>query len=602
MQWTGRRAWLPDLLPGAGQGLPQTLRSVWLALLLLAAGVQFAGLAFVLIDTYRLDPALRAVGIATRFGDDDRPIVEPLRADLVSAGVARGDRVIAVSQQQIGVDTSALSVARAIMAAPGERVSITFQKPDGHVLRVSISRTSRAPLISPQAPISVDVRLLIRLAFTSLSSAALLGSSFILLHRRPRDPEACLLGITFLLLAACVDPPLLMWMSLGMGWVIDAVTSLWWPLLVIALAAFPDGRFTPRWLRWSLIAAPLLSVILTANLLGDAGSLLLGVGVPLLLLAGQILRYRRLDPGTKRQQIKWAALGFAAGLLLVGAALAGAQVPYYDWPVEPRMVWSLAIICLFNLGFGTMPLGLLVALIRYRLWDVDRIISRSVAYTALSAGIIVLWALLSDMTKQAVSSLLGPDHAMLGLALGAVVAVAVFVPTQSLVLQWSRRRFNPASVALARLPERLRIWRERCDREEVAARALDLAMRALHASAGALHARGPNGRLLLASRTFDGDEYVDAALTPHAAAMGGGLVVNLEDEDGLAGWMVLEPRNDGTRFPRSEIVALEAAAAPLAQALRAAPPVRPREAVALDVLDEVQQRLARLEQQTQRPA
>jgi hypothetical protein len=41
-----------------------------------------------------------------------------------------------------------------------------------------------------------------------------------------------------------------MWVSLGVGRIVDVLTSGWWALLVVALAAFPDGRFTPRWLRW----------------------------------------------------------------------------------------------------------------------------------------------------------------------------------------------------------------------------------------------------------------------------------------------------------------------------------------------------------------
>lgn len=597
-----RGPWLAETLPGGARGVPDGLRLAWLALLVIVAVVQLAGLTFVLFDAYRIDPALRMVGIATQFDDADRTIVRPLRADIVAAGVSTGDRIVSVGARRFAADASALSLARAIMASPGDTVAIGFGKPDGRQLDLSISRSSHAPLVAVPDPIPVNVRMGVRLVFTLLSSLALLGSSLVLLHRRPRDPEAALLGLGFLGIAACVDPPLLMWMSIGAGWMIDVLTGLWWTVLVIALAAFPDGRFTPSSLRWSLVVAPILGLLLAWDPLAEIYSLLLGVGVPLALLAGQVVRYRRLEPGLERQQIKWAALGFSAGFLLVGVALAMTLAHYEDWSAAPRGAWQLGAVCLFDLGFAVMPLGLLISLIRYRLWDVDQIISRSVAYTVLTGGVGLLWALLSDIAKQLVSTLLGPDHAVLGLALGAIVAVGVFVPTQKLVLQWTKRRFDPSSVALERLPERLRIWRERCDASEVATRALDVAMRAVHAPAGAVFARTATGHALLASRGAGAADAAATTLAPDTAGSVGGYVVPLDDEDGLAGWLVLAPRDDGSRFPRSQRVALADAAGAFATALRTATPAHQREAAVLSVLDEVQQRLAQLEQNRVRPA
>ncbi|MDH7973148.1 hypothetical protein QH494_13245 [Sphingomonas sp. AR_OL41] len=598
---TPRGRWLGEVLPGAPLGVPRLVRFVWLALLVIVAVVQLAGLTYVLFDAYRIDPALHKVGIAIEFDDASLTVVRPLRADIVAAGVSAGDRIAAVGKRRFAADASAFSMARAIMAVPGDTVPIVFRKPDGREVSIRASRSSRAPLAAAPVPIPVNVRLGVRLFFTLLCSLALIGSSLVLLHRRPRDPVALLLGLGFLGIAASVDPPLLMWMSIGAGWVIDAMTGLWWTILVIALAAFPDGRFTPRWLRWSLVVAPLLGLLLAFDPLMEVFSILIGVGVPLALLAAQVVRYRRLEPGHKRQQIKWAALGFSAGFLLVGIAVVMSLQPYDDWPAGPRGAWMLGTICLFNLGFAMMPLGLLISLIRYRLWDVDQIISRSVAYTLLTGGVGLVWALLSDIAKQLVATLLGPDHALLGLGLGAIIAVGVFVPTQQLVLQWSKKRFDPSSIALERLPDRLRIWRERCGEGEVAMRALDVAMRALHPAAGAVFKRTATGHALLASRGVAPDDDA-AALAPESAGSRGGHVLALEDEDGLAGWMVLASRDDGTRFARSQLAALNQTSGALATALRVATPGHRREAAVLSVLDEVQQRLAQLEQNSARPA
>ena len=91
----------------------------------------------------------------------------------------------------------------------------------------------------------------------------------------------------------------------------------WYYLLLIALAVFPDGVFVPRYLRWLFVASLPLIAFLTLPQVDATVQVLVGVGVFLLLLGGQIVRYRRLQPGIERQQIKWAAFGFAAGLILL---------------------------------------------------------------------------------------------------------------------------------------------------------------------------------------------------------------------------------------------------------------------------------------------
>jgi hypothetical protein len=587
---------LPAHLPALQRGIPTPIRGVWLSLLLFVVAIQLLGLGFVLFDAYRINPALRAVGIELEFDKNDRPVVIPLRADVLASGADKGDRIVSVGGRRYPSDASMLTVARAIMAAPGDAVAIGLRKPDGREITIHPSRSAHALLAVPTNPIPVDVRMGVRLFFTLLCSISLLGSSFVLLHRRPNDPEALLLGLGFLGIAATVDPPLLMWMSIGADRVFDVLTGLWWTALIIALAAFPDGRFTPQWLRWSMVAAPLLGVLLMLDRFDEITSSLLGVAVPLLLLGAQVVRYRRLEPGPERQQIKWAALGFGMGFFLVGLALAMSLAGYDQWSAATRGLWLLGVVCLFNLGFAIMPLGLLISVIRYRLWDVDQIISRSVAYTVVTGGIVLLWSALSDLAKQLVANLMGPGNAVFGLALGAIIASGVFVPTQRAVLRWSRRRFNPASVDLERLPARLQLWRDRCDAPEIAARTLDVVMRAMHASAGAVFARLPTGHSLLSKRTqSSGDVLNETSFSPDGARANGGHVLHLEDEDGLAGWLILMPRDDRSPFPKSELRALAAAAAPIAQALRMAAQAPRLDSVSRDLVAELRERLDRLE-------
>jgi len=580
---------LPDALPSAGRAAAKHLRAIWIALVAIAMAVQAAGLLFVLFDAYQINPALRAIGIQTDFDEDDRIVVTPLRADVAAAGVTGNSRIVALGGRRFSPDASSLLLARSLMAWPGDKVPVIFHNPDGREIAMRISRSSPAPLVVAPIPIPVGARMIIRFVSTFLSSLALLASSLVLLRRRPKDPEAILFGFAFLLIATTVDPPLLMWLSIGAGWVIDVLTGVWWTLLVIALAAFPSGTFTPRAMRWTLPLAPVLGLVLAADQLGTVSTAIIGVGVPLILLAMQVVRYRRLVPGRERQQIKWAALGFALGFILVGVSLAMSLAPYDSWAPMARGIWLLATISVFNIAFVCMPLGLLVSLIRYRLWDVDRIITRSAAVAIVTGLIALTWAAMSDLVKQLVASLLGEGHAVLALGLGAALAASIFGPTQKIVVEWSKRRFDPSRVDLERLPERVRGWSGHCTTSQLAARILDIAVRAVHAPSGVVLGRTPTGRTLLASRGLDAKQQSLSSAPDFMIA--GGQIVHLEDEDGLAGWLILAPREDGSPYPKADIAALSHIAGPVAAALRQS---LPDEAV-FSALDELQARLARLE-------
>ena len=593
----GRALRLPAALPAIPASAARKLRVVWMVLAAVVLAVQLAGLLYVLFDAYRVKPAMRAVGFTTEFNDADQVVVIPLRSDVRGAGVVAGAQVRDIAGTRFGAEATHLSLGRALLAVPGDVVPISFRNPDGRVVTLRISRSSRARLLTPTSPLPLDLRMGVRLAFTLLCSVVLLSASLLLLLRRGGDAEAVLFGLGFLLIATVVDPPLVMWLGVGAGWVIDAMTGVWWCLLAVALAAFPDGRFTPPVLRWMLVAAPMIGLVLAFDVLGDVGSLAIGVGVPLLLLAGQVVQYRALEPGPKRQQIKWAAFGFATGFALAGVSLGMSLVDTDGWSPLADAVWALAVVCLFNLAFAVLPLGLLVALARYRLWDVDRVITRSAAVAALTGLIVLLWALLSDVTKQVIAAVLGQEHASLAVAIGAIAAAGVFTPTQQMVLRWSERRFNPTRVDLKRLPERLKAWQAQCTAPEIAMRALDVAIRALHAPAGAVLARTPTGTpgrmTVLASRGF-GDLDQAGRLDPDRADAGT-FVLPLEDEDGLAGWLMLLPREDGSRFPRLDLTALRALSAPLSRALRPPRAEGEEDSAVLSLLDKMHERLARLE-------
>jgi signal transduction histidine kinase len=161
---------------------------------------------------------------------------------------------------------------------------------------------------------------------------------------------------------------------------------------------FPDGRFVPRWaalvlmgvviwlMGWALVPIPALD---PERAIGVS----LSLSVLLTSLILQVYRYRRVATPIQRQQTKWFIFGFAFGLLgvIVWSAL------FVAFPPEPgpqRLLVNL-------IGTGVLiasPLAtclcITIALVRYRLWNIDLIINRTLVYGGLSAAIVAGYTLM----------------------------------------------------------------------------------------------------------------------------------------------------------------------------------------------------------------
>lgn len=171
------------------------------------------------------------------------------------------------------------------------------------------------------------------------------------------------------------------------------IASLTGPLFVALFAMFPDGRFVPSWTRWLI----LLSIsILPVSYYLEASSFsvinqplfwvgaVIAVGTLILVLYAQIYRYRNSSDPSEQQQIKWVIYGISLWFLVMAAG----SVPYAQVqqlpPGSSIPWWQLLNEMMYLISFSLLPMSLTIAVMRYRLFDIDIIINRTLVYGILT--------------------------------------------------------------------------------------------------------------------------------------------------------------------------------------------------------------------------
>jgi hypothetical protein len=156
---------------------------------------------------------------------------------------------------------------------------------------------------------------------------------------------------------------------------------------------FPTGRFVPRWTRWLWIAVTVLwavNVFLPALPFNSSIYFtLLLLGFICSVLIGQVYRYRYVSSAEQRQQTKWVVLGISTGL--GGFLILQILSLFFSSSVLSPVV-LLAVDTAYTLVFLIIPLSIGLAMLRYRLWDVDVLISKALVYSLLTGTLLAVYA------------------------------------------------------------------------------------------------------------------------------------------------------------------------------------------------------------------
>jgi hypothetical protein len=291
----------------------------------------------------------------------------------------------------------------------------------------------------------------------------------IVVSRRPRNPVGWVfvavgaltavgaLGESYLLTVRQSEalPSLAVWAAWTQEW-------FWYPLVAMAtlftVLLFPSGLPSPRWrpVLWVCVIATLLGTLTAAfssslqvggrtiaNPIGIdtfprdfdensvafqifGGTLLLGLVAATFSI---FLRFRR-SRGDERQQLKWFA--FAAALM-PSFLLVGIAFPGLDETAASQVLFGSAIL--------GIPVSCGIAITRYRLYDIDRVINRTLVYALLTALLVGIYVGAAVGLGGLVRSVTGQENNALVIAASTLAVAALFGPARRRIQGFIDRRF-----------------------------------------------------------------------------------------------------------------------------------------------------------------
>ena len=291
--------------------------------------------------------------------------------------------------------------------------------------------------------------------------------------------------------------------------------QLWSPalaLFLLVILLFPDGGLPSQRWRWVVWAYGLLCGSYLALLVGVAadaisghqirvddayggltvvdyptGQFAVAQDVILLLIlalglcfAGRQLVSWRHSSGDRRQQLKWLMFGSVICVICAGLSIPGQTA-------SAGRIWAV-LNNLLSVGFIALPASIGVGILRYRLYEIDRLISRTLAYSIVTGLLVGVYSALVTLAHSVVSY-----KSPLAVAAATLAAAALFNPLRRRVQLVVDRRFNraryDAEATTAAFAARMQ---DAADLDEVRSDLLAVADRVLEPAHISIWVRGPD--------------------------------------------------------------------------------------------------------------
>jgi hypothetical protein len=229
---------------------------------------------------------------------------------------------------------------------------------------------------------------------------------------------------------------------------VNIMNSIMWFSLALLFYTFPDGRFVPAWSWIGLL--PLIA--LRASILVPASWPLYNDNWPgwleplfvLLIFGGciaaQVYRYRRVSTPLQRQQTKWIVYGLIMMAMILVVISLGFEEPTVTTSPAMQVLFSFLVSLVALAVVLTLPVTVTIAILRYRLWDIDILIRRTLIYSVLTTILALIYFGSVVVLQTLWRSLTGQVENTFVTVLSTLAIAALFTPVRQRVQQVIDRR------------------------------------------------------------------------------------------------------------------------------------------------------------------
>jgi hypothetical protein len=496
-------------------------------------------------------------------------------------------------------DPAYIAMGNLLFGMDSAEVPLTLRGTDGTIRDVTVTTGeqhidagARRLGISPKLLSFIDLLHVLAYPF-------LLWAAWMLHRRNSRDVVSSILSLAVLLTIAAEQPSSIFLATVGVPRGVNvALYDLGNVLLLAGILLFPHGSLS--WPRVGLIAALGILFFLHGQLYQAYF-----VGFMVVAVAMLVQCMRGTESNDHKQQIRWALLGFSGYALLRAISIGCDLFKWSSGSFGQQMLLEMLAGVALAIAILVLVFGLLVALLRYRLYDADVVISRSANFAVITLVVAAVFAALADALKQVVYNYYGNTNSEGPVVMAAAIATVLINPIQERIQRWSEHRFQRNLVMLRdELPERVRDMRETASLDEMLGEILARVERGVRSvrSAAVIHGavaqtRGVDIEVVRGWRsTRQGSDYKQDICEPEDRLFPIRLpLIPSSGDDQPIGFILVGPRPDGSIPSRDEQKALADVSEPIGRAVRTVMKREERERAVAELIDANSRRIAELE-------
>jgi hypothetical protein len=495
-------------------------------------------------------------------------------------------------------DPAYIAMGNLLFGSDKSEVPLTIRHPDGRTQDLTVTTgeehidaAAKALGFSPKLLSFIDLLPVLAYPF-------LLWAAWILHRRNSRDVVSSVLSLAVLLSMASEQPSALFLTTIGVPrGVLVAMYDIGNVLLLSGILLFPHGNLS--WRLVGLLAA--LPIILFLH--GQVYQIFL-IGFMIIAVLLLLRNLRQTQSSEIQQQIRWALLGFSGYAFFRGISIAS---DFFKWSVDSfghQLVAEVIAGVTFAIGVLLLQLGLLVALLRYRLYDAEVAISRSANFALITLSVAAIFAAVQDGLKQVVYNYSGNTTSEGPIIFAAALATMLVNPIQERITRWSEKKFQHNLFILRDdLPESVREMRETATLDQLLTDVLQRiedGIRSVH-SAFII-----DGRILETRNISVGEVEKWRALNQGFShdlcepkdrqfPLRVKLIPSSEKDEEPMGFLLVGPRPDGSIPSREEQKALAGVSETIARSIRTVIRREERELEVVDLIKSNSRRIDELE-------